>query len=49
VAANADGGAAGDGDTPRITTEEEQDDDPRFGVYNWLGFRLEGLLQAIED
>lgn len=32
-----------------ITTEEEQDDDPRFGVYNWLGFRLEGLLQAIED
>ncbi|RKS86148.1 uncharacterized protein DUF2017 [Microbacterium sp. AG790] len=32
-----------------ITTEEEQDDDPRFGVYNWLGFRLEGLLQAIDD
>jgi hypothetical protein len=31
-----------------ITTEEEQDDDPRFGVYNWLGFRLEGLLQAID-
>jgi Tfp pilus assembly protein PilN len=22
-----------------ITTEAEQDDDPRFGVYNWLGFR----------
>ena len=32
-----------------ITTEAEQDDDPRFGVYNWLGFRLEGLLQAIDD
>lgn len=32
-----------------ITTEEEQDDDPRFGVYNWIGFRLEGLLQAIDD
>lgn len=22
---------------------------PRFGVYNWLGFRLEGLLEAIES
>ncbi|EIC08241.1 protein of unknown function DUF2017-containing protein [Microbacterium laevaniformans OR221] len=32
-----------------ITTEAEQDDGPRFGVYNWLGFRLEGLLQAIDD
>ena len=32
-----------------ITSEEEQDDDARFGVYNWLGFRLDGLLQAIEE
>lgn len=33
-----------------ITTEDDHDDDdPRFGVYNWLGFRLEGLLQALED
>lgn len=29
-----------DGDRP---------DDPRFGVYDWLGFRLEGLLRALED
>ena len=29
-----------DGDRP---------DDPRFGVYDWLGFRLEGLLEALED
>ena len=29
--------------------DDEDDDDPRFGVYNWLGFRLEGLLRAIED
>lgn len=29
-----------DGDRP---------DDPRFGVYDWLGFRLEGLLQALEN
>jgi hypothetical protein len=42
VAAHADGGAAGDRDPPRHQDEEEQDDDPRFGVYNWLGFRLEG-------
>lgn len=32
-----------------IVSDEDQDDDPRFGVYNWLGFRLEGLLQAVED
>ncbi|WP_336631233.1 MULTISPECIES: DUF2017 family protein [unclassified Microbacterium] len=32
-------------------TDEGQDDpdDPRFGIYNWLGFRLEGLLHALED
>lgn len=29
-----------DGDRP---------DDPRFGVYDWLGFRLESLLQALEN
>lgn len=32
-------------------TDDGQDDpdDPRFGIYNWLGFRLEGLLDALED
>lgn len=29
--------------------DDDPDDDPRFGVYNWLGYRLEGLLQALED
>jgi hypothetical protein len=33
-----------------IRHEADHDpEDPRFGVYNWLGFRLEGLLQALED
>lgn len=32
-----------------ITSDEDHDaGDPRFGVYDWLGFRLEGLLQALE-
>jgi hypothetical protein len=32
-----------------IETEEDHDeDDPRFGVYDWLGYRLEGLIQAID-
>lgn len=33
-----------------VTDDDEDDpDDPRFGIYHWLGFRLEGLLQALED
>ncbi|KXC07331.1 hypothetical protein MhomT_01550 [Microbacterium hominis] len=32
-----------------VADDDQDDDDPRFGVYNWLGFRLEGLLQALED
>lgn len=28
---------------------QDDPDDPRFGIYNWLGFRLEGLLDALED
>ncbi|GAA3022919.1 DUF2017 family protein [Microbacterium dextranolyticum] len=33
-----------------VTDDEQgESDDPRFGIYNWLGFRLEGLLQALED
>lgn len=32
-----------------IRTEDDHDeDDPRFGVYDWLGFRLEGLIQAVD-
>ncbi|MFH8250050.1 DUF2017 family protein [Microbacterium sp. B2969] len=25
------------------------DDDPRFGIYDWLGYRLEGLVTAADD
>lgn len=33
-----------------IAHENDHDPtDPRFGVYEWLGFRLEGLLQALEN
>lgn len=33
-----------------ITDEDDQDPrDPRFGVYEWLGYRLEGLVRAIES
>lgn len=32
-----------------IQTEADGDtDDPRYGVYEWLGYRLEGLLQALQ-
>ncbi|MBN9170383.1 MAG: DUF2017 family protein, partial [Microbacterium sp.] len=32
-----------------IDDEDDHDeDDPRFGVYDWLGYRLEGLVHAAE-
>ncbi|MFG6502352.1 DUF2017 family protein [Microbacterium sp. P05] len=32
-----------------IESEEDTDaDDPRFGIYDWLGYRLEGLIDAAE-
>lgn len=32
-----------------IETEADHDvDDPRFGVYEWLGYRLEGLIDAAD-
>lgn len=32
-----------------IESEEDYDEeDPRFGVYEWLGFRLDGLVQAVD-
>lgn len=36
----------------RLGIEHEDDhdaDDPRFGVYDWLGYRLEGLVEALSD
>ena len=33
-----------------IRTEEDHDvDDPRFGIYEWLGYRLDGLVQAAAE
>jgi hypothetical protein len=30
-----------------IASEDDHDaEDPRFGIYEWLGYRLEGLLEA---
>jgi hypothetical protein len=29
-----------------IAEEDHHDDDPRFGIYDWLGFRLDGLVRA---
>ncbi|MET0735792.1 MAG: DUF2017 family protein [Microbacterium sp.] len=33
-----------------IADEDDHDqDDPRFGIYDWLGFRLDGLVRALYD
>ena len=33
-----------------IRTEDDHDvDDPRFGIYEWLGYRLDGLVQAATE
>jgi len=29
--------------------DDRADDDPRFGIYDWLGYRLDGLVHAISD
>ncbi len=29
--------------------EDHDSDDPRFGVYDWLGYRLDGLVAAMDD
>ncbi len=29
--------------------DEHDHDDPRYGVYEWLGYRLDGLVQALDD
>ena len=33
-----------------IRSEEDHDvDDPRFGIYEWLGYRLDGLVHAASE
>lgn len=29
--------------------DDHADDDPRFGIYDWLGYRLDGLVRALDD
>jgi hypothetical protein len=30
-------------------TDEHDSADPRFGIYDWLGYRLDGLVKAVDD
>ena len=30
------------------TEDDHKPDDPRFGVYDWIGYRLEGLITALD-
>lgn len=30
------------------TEDDHEPDDPRFGVYDWIGYRLEGLITALD-
>ncbi len=32
-----------------VEPEDHDSADPRFGVYDWLGYRLDGLVAAIDD
>lgn len=29
--------------------DDHTEDDPRFGIYDWLGYRLDGLVHAVTD
>lgn len=29
--------------------DDHDESDPRFGVYEWVGYRLDGLVRALED
>ncbi|MFT4051642.1 MAG: DUF2017 family protein [Microbacterium sp.] len=31
-----------------IASEDDHDDDPRFGIYDWLGYRLDALVRALD-
>ncbi|AZS36983.1 hypothetical protein CVS47_01608 [Microbacterium lemovicicum] len=32
-----------------IDDDDHSEDDPRFGIYDWLGFRLDGLVRAATE
>ncbi|WOF24547.1 DUF2017 family protein [Microbacterium betulae] len=31
------------------TAEDHDEEDPRFALYDWLGYRLDGLVQAADE
>jgi len=31
-----------------VDADDHDEDDPRFGIYDWLGYRLHGLVTAID-
>lgn len=31
-----------------VEAEDHDSDDPRFGIYDWLGYRLDGLVGALD-
>jgi len=31
-----------------VTEDDHDDDDPRFAIYDWLGFRLDSLIQEVD-
>jgi hypothetical protein len=32
-----------------MTEDDHDDDDPRFAIYDWLGYRLDALIQEIDS
>lgn len=32
-----------------VEPDHHDSDDPRFGIYDWLGYRLDGLVTALDD
>ncbi|MEV8238919.1 DUF2017 family protein [Microbacterium testaceum] len=31
-----------------LSEDDHQPDDPRFGIYDWIGYRLDGLVTALD-
>ncbi|MFT4213119.1 MAG: DUF2017 family protein [Microbacterium sp.] len=32
-----------------VVEDDRPADDPRFGIYDWLGYRLDGLVRAVDE
>ncbi|MFT4305797.1 MAG: DUF2017 family protein [Microbacterium sp.] len=31
-----------------VAEDDRPEDDPRFGIYDWIGYRLDGLVRAVD-